>query len=144
MIVDNFTGRLQKSGLTGDLLPELDPIRSEWPAKPSMGFYYFAAGVAASLASFQTGGIPSGHLFRLKTLIIDNAQEAGKFVMYDGPGYSVTAFMFQLAESEGYFVGAEFLKGVCFQSIPMASISTASQIGVKIGGILHKRTSELG
>lgn len=130
---------IQKGGYTRDLNIELDPIRSQVPPiGTGQGYVFGAAGAAMSNVSFSFQ-VPSNHAFHLDTLIIDNQQEAGIAVFYDGPGVSAPVFRLPLGQSEGQIITE--MKGILFGSIPMVSFN-GSQLGIRIGGLVRERTSD--
>lgn len=131
--------KLQLGGYTHDVMIELDPIRSQVPPiGTGQGYVFGAAGAAMSQVSFSFQ-VASNHAFHLDTLIIDNQQEAGIAVFYDGPGTSAPMFRLPLGQSEGTVITG--LKGILFGSIPMVSFN-GSQLGLRIGGLIRERTSE--
>ena len=118
---------------------ELDEIRSEFPflGSSDTGMLSFAAG-APVINSFDLA-VPSGHIFHLKTLIVDAPQEAQRFHLFDGPGVSVPLFVVQVGQSQTEIITG--LQGILVNSVLCAS--TTSSLGIlRAGGLIREKTGE--
>lgn len=127
--------KILKNGISNGLGIELDPIRSEYPIQSMTGggLLLMTAGAAGSFNSFSFQ-VPSGKVFHLNNLILNNGQEAGPAVIYDGPGTSHPMFWYPVQQSTGEVLAG--LKGLVFQSIPMLSFN-GSQLYGRLGGTLR-------
>lgn len=134
-----FFGKFVKHGYTHGINPELDTVRSEWPVgSANTGLLSFTAGSAGPIDSFDLA-IASGHVFHVRTLIIDCPDEAQQFYLFDGPGTSVPLFRVQGGASTTEVITG--LEGIVCQSVLCASSSSSAAI-LRIGGLIRERVGE--
>jgi hypothetical protein len=127
-----FVSKWVLSGRTGQVEPELDLIRSEYPPTVASGFWAWGAGSTTKTSILL---VPSACRFHLQFIWINNREAANNYVFfYDGPGTSVSVGGVQVAGSTTNFI--EVGPGLVFQSAVHASVYT-SLIDVRVGGILR-------
>lgn len=135
--------RLKRSGLTGDMVDDIDDLASEFPALTlGQGIYYASGGGSISMASLSMQ-VPSGKLFHLKNIdYIFGMAMTNPVILYDGPGVSAPKY-FLYAGSASVFKHIDGIFGVVFQSIPMFGPScSATAAFIKIGGLIRERLAE--
>lgn len=125
-LLGEFYQKIVKNGRNGSIAEELDMIRSEYPIDLSVSGYF------ASLGRSQMVAVPSGKVFRLRTVIDDN-DAANVLMFWDGPGVSVPVFRMHGAQSQTEFIMG--LEGILFHSACI--VSTLDSAGViRVAGMI--------
>lgn len=130
MRVGRFILNFKVAGPSGELNPELDEDRSNFPQDMTSGVANMStASVYQVLSAF------SSYWFKLETVIIDNQIGVNnKVVFYNGPSASATAFAIQIKPSDTVILGKDQLRGLWFTS--GVFVSNLQSGTVRVGGKL--------
>jgi hypothetical protein len=127
-ILATFFSKVMMGGRTNSLDPELDPIRSEYPALLNSGVW--TSGGRSSILV-----VPSGKVFHLKTIVFDNGYSGtNQAAFFDGSGASQVGPRVQVGQS-GTEVITDLMGMLFYSNVHCSTVD--STCVVRIGGILR-------